>query len=109
MFTLSITSEIWLVSQISMLKYYKNNFRPKTLFWKKGENMAVYIKNYSGLQQYLLDNDIKIIDEPTEEQIKNNLYFNFDYYDILKNDDQIQFYFGDTNDTFNTQTLRIRS
>ena len=69
--------------------------------------MSLYIEKYNELQIYLDDNNIQIIENPTDEQKKSKLFFKFDYWDIDKDDEMIQYYYGDTNKTFNTQTLRI--
>lgn len=55
--------------------------------------MATYIKNYEGLQTYLTDNEISILENPTDEEKESNLYFNFNYYDISKSNEDIQYYF----------------
>ena len=69
--------------------------------------MSRYIKYYDSLGKYLEDNEIEIIANPTEDDFKNKLYYNFEYYDINSYDERIAYYFGDTDETFNTQTLRI--
>lgn len=69
--------------------------------------MSKYIEKYDALGQYLIDNEIPIIEEPTEEQIKTKLYYNFDYYDIDKDSEMLDYYYGDTDKTFNTKKLRI--
>lgn len=69
--------------------------------------MARYIKYYDSLGQYLIDNEIDKIINPTEDDMKTKLYYNFDYYNINEYDESIAYYFGDTNETFNIETLRI--
>lgn len=69
--------------------------------------MAKYIKYYDSLGKYLEDNEIEIIENPTDEDINTKLYYNFDYYNIDSDDESIAYYFGDTNETFGTETLRI--
>lgn len=69
--------------------------------------MAKYIKYYDSLGEYLEQHEIEIIINPTEDDIKTKLYYNFEYYNIDADDEHIAYYFGDTNETFGTKELRI--